>query len=106
MWGCDNPPHSNHQNLSEEFARDRTEFSSRQVGTTHQVKVALTRCTPPFVKSPDDKALTPTAVTRREDSRDTGGVFTIVGFYIAAWVAFKAEGIEQGLLRAEEAHCQ
>lgn len=103
-WGFDYPPNRDPHNHGEEFGEKVFQLPSRQVSAAHEVEIALAGGTTPFVESPDDEALSSAAVASSEDTGDASGVFAVVGFYVAAWVAFNAKGIEQWLLRSEEAH--
>ncbi len=71
---------------------------------SHKIPVALARGAAAFLEGPDDEALAAAAIAGGEDARDAGGIFAVVGLDIGAGVALDAEGIEQRLLGAEEAH--
>jgi MFS family permease len=74
----------------------------RWVRYAHQITVALARGAAAFVEGPDHQALSPTAITRGEDSRHVGGVLFERRLHVRSRVAFDPELIEQGLFRPEK----
>ena len=78
----------------------------RQFAIPHQISITFTGGAAAFVKSPYDKTLPTAAVAGGKDTRDRGAVLLEFCFDITARVPFKAERIDQRLLRSEESHRQ
>src|SRR4028118_2341758 len=82
----------------------RQAYVLRQISAPHQIKVALPGHAAPFINRPNNQTLSPATVPSRENSRNAGCIFFVLGFDIAAGVAFQSQRIQQRLFRAEEAH--
>src|SRR6185369_14751456 len=77
---------------------------SGQGGATHQITIALACGTAALVDRPDDEALAPAAIARREYARYIGRIFAVVGLVIRAFVPADIELLGNRFLRPEKAH--
>src|SRR6478736_3319959 len=84
----------------------RPRSALRQIGTAHQVAIALAGRAAALVDRPNDQTLPATAIAGGEDPLDRGRVLLVLGLDIGTGVGLEVEVLEQGLLRPEESHGQ
>src|SRR5712691_9301060 len=80
--------------------------ASGQMSSTHQITVTLSSSAAPLVDSPDYQTLTAPHVPSGEDARHAGGVLSILGFGVRAFIALHAKLCENCLFWTQEAHGQ
>src|SRR5436190_28661 len=79
-------------------------FDLWQVGVAHEVTITFGGWAASFVEGPDHQAVTTATVARCEHLGYARLVPAIFGTDVGAGVAFNAQGIQERLFRAEEAH--